>query len=420
MSIFPWSLWSTTAANSAFDRPAGSHSLVVAAQDERLQSAMLSNVYQRSMECVGTDYRRLRGVLSLLNQSAVVALPLAWLLGTAGCGTPVNMEPVLSSAPSIEETTGDLSLPAEERAALLRAATAALERSPDPLPVVHTEGTLPTLPAYKRAAQARRDWRSMSVLANAYAINREPRYLDGYARYLAAWLAVYRISGNPIDETALSDWLLAYRSAGRALPPPLAQRMQQFACDLAVRYTESQPAYRKTSTNNWQSHRVKLAVMGAYVCGKPALMAAAEAAFTGQIENNLLPGGESVDFAERDAIHYVVYSVEPLLEAALFARGQGRALFATTGSKRQSISRTLDWLAPYARGDKTHEEFMRSRVPFDAQRAAAGVAGFSGPFSSQQAQFTFWLAAQMDDKWLELSRKLGTPSITQRASWLVQ
>jgi hypothetical protein len=318
------------------------------------------------------------------------------------------------------ETVGHLSLSADERVALLRAATVALEHSPDPLPVVHVEGTLPTLPAYQRALQARKDWGSIAVLANAYAMNREPRHLDGYSRYLAAWLDVYRISGNPIDETALGDWLLAYRSAGLALPPALGQRMRQFACDLAVRYTQPQPTSRKTSTNNWQSHRVKLAVMGAHICGEPARIAEAEAVFAAQIRDNLLPGGETVDFAERDAIHYVVYSVEPLLEAALFARLQGRRLFATTGPKGQSISRTLDWLAPYARGDKTHEEFVRSQVRFDAERAAAGVPGFAGPFLPKKAQWCYWLAAQLDAQWRDLSRKLGTPSITQRASWLVR
>lgn len=349
-----------------------------------------------------------------------MTLPMACLLGTPGCGTPGKVEPVSFSAPPTVETVADLSLAADERAALLRAATAALERSPDPLPVVHVEGTLPTLPAYHRALQARKDWGSISVLANAYAMNREPRHLDGYARYLSSWLDVYRISGNPIDETALGDWLLAYRSAGAALPPALAQRTRQFACDLAVRYTQPQPTSRKTSINNWQSHRVKLAVMGAHVCGKPALIVEAEAAFAAQIQDNLLPSGESVDFAERDAIHYVVYSVEPLLESALFARPQGRSLFAITGPKGQSISRTLDWLAPYARGDKVHEEFVHSQVRFDAQRAAAGVPGFAGPFSPKKAQLTYWLAAQLDAKWLELSKKLGSPWITQRASWLVR
>ncbi len=347
-------------------------------------------------------------------------LSAAWSLGFASCSSPGNNERDLLLAPSTVETGGRFSLPAEEQAALLRAADAALKRSPDPLPVVHVEGTLPTLPAYKRALQARRDWNSIAVLANAYAMTRETRYLDGYARYLAAWLDVYRISGNPIDETVLGNWLLAYRSAGPALPVDLAQRMRQFACDLAVRYTQPQRPSRKTSTNNWQSHRVKLAVMGAHVCGKPALIAEAEAIFVKQIQNNLLPGGETVDFAEHDAIHYVVYSMEPLLEAALFARLQGRSLFAATGPKGQSLSRTLAWLAPYARGDKTHEEFVHSKVRFDAERAAAGVPGFTGPFSPKKAQWCYWLAAQLDPQWRELSRTLGSPPITQRASWLVR
>jgi hypothetical protein len=358
--------------------------------------------------------------MSTLKPCALVALLMACLLGTEGCSTPGKVELESFSALPTIETVADLSLPTDEQVALLRAATAALERSPDPLPVVHVEGTLPTLPTYQRALQARKDWGSISVLANAYAMDREPRYLDGYARYLAAWLDVYRISGNPIDETALGDWLLAYRSAGATLPPALGQRMRLFACDLAVRYTQPQPPSRVTSTNNWQSHRVKLAVMGTHVCGKPALIAQAEAAFATQIQDNLLPSGESIDFAQRDAIHYVVYSVEPLLEAALFAHQQGRALFAITGPKGQSLNRTLDWLAPYARGDKTHEEFVHSQVRFDAQRAAAGVPGFAGPFSPKKAQLIYWLAAQLDAKWLELSKKLGSPSITQRASWLVR
>jgi hypothetical protein len=349
-----------------------------------------------------------------------VALSIGWLLGAVACSPPGRVELGSLLAPPAIESIGQLSLPAEDRAALLRTADTALERSPDPLPVVHVEGTLPTLPVYKRTLQARRDWEAIAVLASAYALTREARYMDGYAHYLAAWLDVYRISGNPIDETVLRDWLLAYRAAGIALPAALAQRMRQFACDLALRYTGPQPANRKTSTNNWQSHRAKLAVMGAHVCGKPGLVTEAEAVFAKQIDNNLLPSGETVDFAERDAIHYVVYSAEPLLEAALFARQEGRPLFATSGHNGQSLSRTLEWLAPYARGDKTHEEFVHSTVRFDAERAAAGVAGFRGPFSPKTARWCFWLAAQLDAQWLDLSAKLGTPPITQRAVWMVR
>lgn len=345
---------------------------------------------------------------------------IACLVASAGCGTAAKSGGQIVSRVSAAKPLDRLSLTAADRAALVRAADAALKRSPDPLPVVHVEGTLPTLPAYQRAQQARKDWFSIAVLADAYSMEGEARYLNGYAQYLGAWLDVYRISGNPIDESPLDNWLLAYRSAGAALPSALSERMRQFACELAIRYTQPQPVSRKTSTNNWQSHRVKLAVMGAHVCGEATLITAAEAAFAKQIQDNLLPNGETVDFAERDAIHYVVYSVEPLLEAALFAQLQGRPLFAVTGADGQSISRTLEWLAPYARGEKTHEEFVHSHVRFDAERAAAGVPGFAGPFLPKKAQWTYWLAAQLDNRWLDLSRKLENPSITQRAAWLEQ
>jgi hypothetical protein len=106
-------------------------------------------------------------------------------------------------------------------------------------------------------------------------------------------------------------------------------------------------------------------------------------------------------------------------EAALFARGQGSSLSAVPGPQGQSVGRTLEWLAPYARGELTHEEFVHSRVRFDAERAAAGVPGFSGAFIPKSAQWIYWLAAQLDARWLPLSSELGRPRITRRAPWLL-
>lgn len=347
-------------------------------------------------------------------------MALAAAIAAAACALPERPAvDVPRVAPAIADAARPALAPADA-AALRRAADAALARDPDPLAVAHIEGTLPTLPAYRRAQEARRDWDAMATLAALYALEGNARHRDGYARTLAAWLDVYVISGNPIDESRLGHWLLAYRAAGAALPPELDERMRAFACALADRYVAPQPPSRRTSTNNWQSHRVKIAVMGAGVCGDPARIARADAAFAAQVAANLLPAGPSVDFAERDALHYVVYSLEPLLEAALFAQHEGRALYAVTGPQGQSIAGTLDWLAPYVRGEKTHDEFVRSQVRFDAERAAAGVPGFSGLFEPKSAQRTYWLAAQLDPQWRDVSAALGPPWITQRAPWLVQ
>jgi hypothetical protein len=65
-----------------------------------------------------------------------------------------------------------------------------------------------------------------------------------------------------------------------------------------------------------------------------------------------------------------------------------------------------------ARGEKAHDEFVRSQVRFDAEGAAAGVPGFSGPFEPKTARKTYWLAARLDPQWQALGDAPGVP-------WLV-
>ena len=45
-------------------------------------------------------------------------------------------------------------------------------------------------------------------------------------------------------------------------------------------------------------------------------------------------------------------------------------------------------------------------MKFDAQRAAAGEKGFSGPFQPQTAGTVIWLGAAYDPDYLSLAQKL--------------
>jgi hypothetical protein len=348
---------------------------------------------------------------------AVLALLGALSVGCAGSKYRVDQLP-MEAPPILHIQASDADL-----AELRRAAEPALTKAPAAQSVIHVEGVLPTSSAYKQDELAKRDWQLISALATYYAVSGDKQYLERYELYLSAWLAVYRISGNPVDETDLSHVLLAFRESGGALAQTTQKQMQLFACQLAERYQQAQPLTKNTTTNNWQSHRVKLAVMGAFICGDPVLIARVQTVFANQIRDNLLPSGEAKDFYERDALHYVVYSLEPLLEASLFAQKYGKGIFYLVGPGGQSLSRSLDWLAPYARGDVQHLEFVNSTVAFDAQRAAAGVVGYSGPFDTHQAQYLFWLAAQLEpsaSRWNELSLRLGAPPAVKRLPWGAQ
>ena len=103
----------------------------------------------------------------------------------------------------------------------------------------------------------------------------------------------------------------------------------------------------------------------------------------------------------------MVYDLEPLLRAALAARAYaGEDWYRWEAPSHASVARSVAWLTPYVTGEKTHEEFVHSKVAFDAQRAAAGVKGFTGAFDVHDAAITYWSAAAFDPKLKALAERL--------------
>ncbi|WP_042063084.1 alginate lyase family protein, partial [Acidomonas methanolica] len=68
---------------------------------------------------------------------------------------------------------------------------------------------------------------------------------------------------------------------------------------------------------------VKLVTMMAVALDDTLLFDAARTLFRAQIAANIAPDGETLDFRERDALHYVVYDLQPMVQAALAARTRG-------------------------------------------------------------------------------------------------
>jgi hypothetical protein len=63
----------------------------------------------------------------------------------------------------------------------------------------------------------------------------------------------------------------------------------------------------------------------------------------------------------------------PALDIALLLGGEGRQLYAWTTSEGGSLKRSVDFVVPYATGEKTRREWVNSTVELDRQRAAAGL-----------------------------------------------
>jgi hypothetical protein len=295
--------------------------------------------------------------------------------------------------------------------AMIVEAQAHMDDTPHPLVRLHTEGTLPHDGIYDASIEAEKELDLMRDTALAWRATGDPRFLKMVDRFLLAWVKTYAPSFNPIDETRLDSLILAYDLTASALSASTRNATVAFLQALGQGYIAEVDAQKrpldKTFANNWQSHRVKLIAMTAFALDDRKMIDAARRLFVLQVQNNIGGDGQVRDFDERDALHYVVYDLEPLTMAALAARRHRIDWLNQRAQNGASLQAGLMWLAPYALGKQTHEEFVHSQVPFDAQRREAGVPGFSGEWDPKTATTLYYLASRLDKRYLPIAQKLA-------------
>jgi hypothetical protein len=281
---------------------------------------------------------------------------------------------------------------------------------PHPMAHVHTEGTLPHMGIREQSLEAERDWPAMLHAALAWRAGVNEKSFATARLFLLGWVDTYTPDLNPIDETNLDALIDTYAVIADRLNGDERQRAAMWLRKWGWDYVgsiERAPRDGGIWTNNWQSHRVKLVTMIAAATDDNALFSAARRLFRRQVAVNLLPDGQVMDFAQRDALHYVVYDLEPLLRAALAAKAYaGEDWYRWEAPNHASVAKSVAWLTPYATGAKTHEEFVHSQVAFDAERAAAGVKGFAGAFDVHDAAITYWSASRFDPALRAVAGKL--------------
>ncbi|WP_269714754.1 alginate lyase family protein [Caulobacter sp. NIBR2454] len=313
--------------------------------------------------------------------------------------------------------SSDKSAPELQR--VLERAAANRGRAAGAIPKLHTEGTLPGHGIRDISIKAKADHPITLDFALAWRLTGERAYLDQTARYLKAWADIYEMSFNPIDETGFDALMLSYDLTKQDLPPALRARMDGFWRRMAVGYLDAMDAGPRNANTNWQSHRIKLATMSAFLTGDTALITRAREAYRAQVAANLNADGTTFDFHERDALHYVTYNFDPLLMAMLAAKANGQDWFSYQAPSGSSLPHSLDWFAAYARGDKTHIEFANSKIQFDRDRAAAGQSEYAPhPWKPGGSVNTFALAAVLDPKYAALSRELSSRYGRPGPAWL--
>jgi len=278
----------------------------------------------------------------------------------------------------------------------------------------HTQGLLPHAPGYDASVLAARDFPRLREAALAWRLGGDKRLLAQVDAGLAAWAGVYVPSFDPIDETKMDGLIEAYTLTAPDLASATRAKVRELLARFARGYIEriegrtadARPRNSSTWTNNWQSHRIKIVTMAAAALDDAELMNTARALYLNQLAVNIRPDGSVIDFSERDALHYVVFDLEPLVAAALAAQPYGADWLTLKAASGATLAKGLDWLLPFASSKQTHEEFVHTTVAFDHKRAEAGLSGFDGLWQPKGAANLYWDAARLDARYRDIAEHL--------------
>jgi hypothetical protein len=287
----------------------------------------------------------------------------------------------------------------------------ALTEQPDPIEKITTEGKLAGDPDKIKTIKSLEDANKIYSLALVYKISNDKVYLDKVTEYLQAWAKTNESCGDPIDETRLEEIIIGYDIVRAYVSPEVKKAVDNWLQEIADGELNSKymAAGRGTAINNWNSHRIKIMALVAYTLHNEKFGKIVQNELTRQIAVNLYPDGNGYDFTERDALHYHIYTLEPLITAAMVIyRATGKDYFNYESEKGSSIKKSVDFLVPFVTGEKEHGEFLNSHVAFDKKRAQNGEKDYQAgaKFNTLTGIHVLEQAAYFNSKYLAVAQKV--------------
>ncbi|WP_443945462.1 alginate lyase family protein [Pedobacter sp. AW1-32] len=251
---------------------------------------------------------------------------------------------------------------------------------PNPIDTIRTEGLLKGNPIKTRTWEALKDMRKMYDLAILFRITGKNEYFNQSLNFLSNWAKRNQPGGNPVDDTNLDGAIEAYDLIKSKLNQKQNKLISAWLLNTAQAemHSKRMTAGRTTAINNWNAHRLKIVGKIGYAIEDKAVIQWTQDMLKKHIDTNLNADGTSWDFKERDAMHYHIYDLEPMLQLAIaIDRGKGPNFYTYKSNKGASIKKSVEWLIPFMNGEKQHEEYVNTKVKFDLDRAKNGEAGFA-------------------------------------------
>ena len=259
---------------------------------------------------------------------------------------------------------------------------------------IEREGVLSTENKYKASENAIRGIPILFRLSLCSQIAKE-NYSTSCAeiarKNLMQWVRTYIPTGNPINESSFALLFvsidLLQDKLSRAEKNELSHWLKDFVAANDSFYIKKEE-FHTSRLNNHNTWRLVVRSFAATLINDKELIVENKRLIEEQVQNDLIappnwkPDSKcsnnarealygSFDFRQRDALHYHVYTLEAWIWLALMTPE------LLTKASQQNILKAIMFLKPYYLKEKTHVEFLCSKVKFDIERREAGIVDFS-------------------------------------------
>lgn len=269
--------------------------------------------------------------------------------------------------------------------------------TPEPIFEIRYEGLLDNNPARVKTVRHLVDMDKLALFSWHYAIYEDGRSLEKMKEFSLSWAETFKATGNPINENKLLPVVYAYIMIQSDLNREERETMRKWLIDMAVAEIDND----RVPLNNWETKRINLVGTIGIILENETFLSWAEERTRYYLEHALFSDGTSRDIRQRDAISYHVSGLKPLLQFLITLeneRGRGRDFFHYSTTTGASIARSLDFVVPYARGEKVYRQWENSKVPLDQERASAGLEKYQPgvAYDPEQSYETMAMAGFFD------------------------
>ena len=294
-----------------------------------------------------------------------------------------------------------------------------LRNEPRPLAQIHYEGLVNTDPRRLETVRRLVELDNAAALFEAWQATDDAAFAAAARRYVSAWAATYQPTGNDVNENKLLPLLVIYEALRDDYTPEERAKIDAWMSEIALKQIATAGRQPKSQRSNRYTKTLRIVATIGLALDKTEWLDYAWTGFKEFVSNQLYADGSSYDLKRRDTLTYHSSALRPLLDLAVLAARKGEGLYRWTSPSGSSLQKSVDYVVPYAKGEKQRREWANSEVELDRKRAAAGLEKYQAGrlYDPRDALDLMQEATFFDPSLLPLTAKLAASKAERFPTW---